>query len=156
MLKIRILAIGEDKDRWVSDASKHYQQLVSRYASVDFKVVQSLKASSSLSPEEIMRQEAAGLRKELGKGMKVALSDSGNRVDSHGFARLLEKWQKQSGGTISFLIGGPFGLDSGLKAEADVVLSLSPLTFSHQLVRLVLLEQLYRGFSILSGSSYHK
>lgn len=96
------------------------------------------------------------MAKELGKGLVVALSDSGKKADSHEFARLLEQWQTRSNGTITFLIGGPFGLDESLLSRADVALSLSPLTFSHQLVRLVLLEQLYRAFSILSGSPYHK
>ena len=88
--------------------------------------------------------------------MLVALSDSGKSCNSVSFSRLLERWQTTSGGTVTFLIGGPFGLDTSLLESADLILSLSPLTFSHQLVRLVLFEQLYRGFTILHNTSYHK
>lgn len=156
MLKIRIVVIGEHKDRWVTDGCKHYLTLISKFASVEIKPVVSPKASSSLSPEEITRQEAAVLQKELGRGLTIALSDSGEHVDSHGFAKLLEQWQVSSGGNVTFVIGGPFGLHESVLQSADRVLSLSPLTFSHQVVRLVLLEQIYRGFSILHGSAYHK
>lgn len=69
---------------------------------------------------------------------------------------MIEKWQTSSKGTITFLIGGPYGLDPSILKRADIVLSLSKLTFSHQLVRLTLLEQLYRAFSILHGTDYHK
>lgn len=156
MLKIRILAIGEDKDRWVTDGSTHYLTLLSKYVSIETRALPSPKTSPSLSPDEIKKQEAAILQKELGRGLTVALSDRGRQVDSVAFAKLLEQWQVKSGGSVTFLIGGPHGLYDSILDRADAVLSLSPLTFSHQLVRLVLLEQLYRGFSILAGTAYHK
>lgn len=155
MLKIRIVAIGKDKDRWISDGSQHYTRLLSRYASVQATIVPSLKSTSSLSPTEIKAQEAERFEKQLGKGYLIALSDKGVRMDSEGLAKRIEKLQAQTG-EITFLIGGAYGLDERLIKRADLVLSLSPLTFSHQLVRLILLEQLYRALSILQGSSYHK
>lgn len=156
MLKIRLLAIGEDKDRWVTEAVMHYIKLISKYASVEVNFLPSPKASSSLSPDEIKRQEAAVFRECLSKGVTVALSDSGRSFESAAFAKQIERWQVTSGGTATFVIGGPFGLDKSLLESADMRLSLSPLTFSHQLVRLVLLEQLYRGFTILHNTGYHK
>ncbi len=156
MLKIRILAIGEDKDRWVTEGIAHFTKLLSKYASVEFVPLPSSKSSSSISPDEIKKQEAALFRERLAKGMTIALADSGKSFDSVAYAKQLERWQVSSGGTVTFLIGGPFGLETDLIKTCDLALSLSPLTFSHQLVRLVLLEQLYRGYTILNNTSYHK
>ena len=156
MLKIRLLAIGDDKDRWVTEAVMHYIKLISKYASVEINFLPSPKASSSLSPDEIKRQEATVFKECLSRGLTVALSDSGRSFDSTAFAKQIERWQVSSGGIVTFVIGGPFGLDKSLLESADMLLSLSPLTFSHQLVRLVLLEQIFRGFTILHNTGYHK
>jgi 23S rRNA (pseudouridine1915-N3)-methyltransferase len=140
----------------VSESCAHFVKLLKRYARVELDYIPALKAASSLSPEEIKAAEAERLRGRLGNDWLVTLSDRGKKVDSHAFAKLLEKIQVKSGGKVTFLIGGPYGLHESFLKQADLTLSLSPLTFSHQIVRLVLLEQLYRGFSILSGTAYHK
>jgi len=155
LLKVRIVAIGKDKDPWISEGSKHYSKLLSRYATVEAKIIPALKAAASLSPAEVKLQEASRIEKALGKGYLIALSDRGTKTDSLGLAKKIEKLQSRTG-TLTFLIGGAHGLDESIIGKADLVLSLSPLTFSHQLVRLILLEQLYRALSILHGSSYHK
>ncbi len=156
MLKVRILAIGKDKDRWVTEGSEHYLKLISRYAKTQIDLLPGLKSTSSLSPDEIKTREAERFDKALGSSRFIALSDAGTKHNSRSFAQLLQRLQSTSGGSITILIGGAFGLHDRLLKRAEMILSLSELTFSHQLVRLVLLEQLYRGFSILAGSSYHK
>ncbi len=156
MLRIRVVAIGKDKDPWVTEGSEHYLKLLSRYANVQIDLLPGLKSTSSLSPDEIKKREAQRFDKALGSSRFIALSDRGKRHDSRSFARWLQKQQSISGGSVTILIGGPYGLHEHLLARAETILSLSELTFSHQLVRLVLLEQIYRGFSILAGSSYHK
>ena len=156
MIKLDIVSIGKDKDAWISEGVDHYLKLLSKYASITLKTLADVKASASLSPAELKRKQAVVLEKEIADGYVVALADRGRRYDSIQFSRLLEKLQTISGGRIVFVIGGAYGLDESLLNRADLVLSLSPLTFSHQLVRLVLLEQLYRGFNLLSGGSYHK
>ncbi len=156
MIKLDIVAIGKDKGAWISEGVDHYLKLLSKYASVKLKTVPDVKASASLSPAELMKKQAVVLEKEIADGYLVALADRGRKYDSIQFSRLLEKLQTISGGRVVFLVGGAYGLDDALLDRAELVVSLSPLTFSHQLVRLVLLEQLYRGFNLLSGGSYHK
>ena len=156
MLKIRIITIGKDKDSWVTAGCAHYLTLLKKHAEVRIVTVPVAKATPSLSAQEIRAREAELLKKHLGKGLTIALTDAGKKFDSHAFAQQLEGWHTTSGGQVSFLIGGPHGLDAELIERADASISLSPMTFSHQLVRLVLLEQLYRAFSIISGSPYHK
>ncbi|MBU8932827.1 MAG: 23S rRNA (pseudouridine(1915)-N(3))-methyltransferase RlmH [candidate division Zixibacteria bacterium] len=152
---MRIIAVGKDKDRWVSDGCAHYEKLLSRFARLEWQIVQPAK-HSSMSSKEIMKDEGERLLARLGKGSVIALGDTGDRHDSKSFAKVLEKLQISSGGSVNLVIGGAYGLDESVLSRADMILSLSPMTFSHQLVRLVLLEQLYRGFSILHGTDYHK
>jgi 23S rRNA (pseudouridine1915-N3)-methyltransferase len=156
LLKLRIVAVGKDKQSWVSDGISHYLKLLSKYADVEIQPLADTKAAASLSPGQVKAKQAARLKKEIGKGLTIALSDSGQEYDSIAFSKLLERAQVTSGGTVTFLIGGPYGLDDSILRRADYVLSLSRLTFSHRVVRLVLLEQLYRGFTILAGTDYHK
>ncbi len=156
MLKIRIVAVGKDKDRWITDGCAHYEKLLSRYASVQWVVIPAARGAPSLTPDRIRKQEAERLLKECGKGFCIALTDQGTLMDSPTLARQLEKWQTQNRGVLSFVIGGAHGLDQAVLDRSQLALSLSPLTFSHQVVRAVLLEQLFRAFSILGGSNYHK
>ncbi len=156
MLKINIIAIGKDKNSWVREGSAHYERLLSRFAVINWHICPALKKTASLTPSQVRKQEAESLQRVLQKGIIIALSDSGTKKDSSQFAKMLEKIQIHSKGQIQFVIGGAYGLDTTILNSADSIISLSPLTFSHQLVRLVLLEQLYRGFSILHGTDYHK
>ena len=155
MLKIKVVGIGKDKESWVTDACAHYSKLLGRFAVIEWVLIPSLKLSSSLSRTEIKKKEAKTILKEIKKGLVVALTDHGSAYDSIGFSEFLESCMSQNS-TVYFLIGGPYGLDQSVVEKADFRLSLSPLTFSHQIVRLVLAEQLYRAFTILNGTDYHK
>jgi 23S rRNA (pseudouridine1915-N3)-methyltransferase len=155
LLRIRIIAVGKHKERWVQEGCAHFEKLLARFAYIEWKIISS-KESSSLSPAEIKRREAKLLEKEFQKGWNIALADAGESMDTFAFARMLETLQVKSGGRVNFIIGGAYGLDDDLLDTVDQRVSLSPLTFSHQLVRLVLLEQLYRAFTIIHGMDYHK
>jgi 23S rRNA (pseudouridine1915-N3)-methyltransferase len=154
--KIRIIAPGRDKDAWVSDGCAHYTKLLSRWVRLDWRIINNNKIPSSLSPAEIMKAEAELITGELPSRGLIGLSDKGNKYSSVDFSKQLQKWQTNFGAELTFLIGGTYGIDQTLLDRADGLLSLSPLTFSHQLVRMVLAEQLYRGYSILNGTDYHK
>ena len=156
MTNIRIITIGKDKDRWIADGIAHYRKLLSKHARVEFTILADPAGSSSLSPEEIKKRQAPLFEKHLEQGHIVALSDRGTPYDTPRFARWLERTQTSARATFVFLLGGAYGLDESLIVRANDHLSLSPLTFSHQLARLVLLEQLYRTFSLLTGGPYHK
>ncbi len=156
MIKIKIICIGKDKDRWVSESCEHFVKLLSRYADLSLKIIPAYKISSSLTSAEIKKKEAELISKQFGKGHTIALVDTGEKYNSHSLARLIEKQIAISGGTMTFIIGGAYGLDNSILNQVDFKLSLSPLTFSHQLARVVLLEQLFRAFSIINNSDYHK
>jgi 23S rRNA (pseudouridine1915-N3)-methyltransferase len=90
------------------------------------------------------------------RSMVVALDRTGRQVDSEMFASLFRQWQDQNRRTASFIIGGALGLSAEVLAASDLVLSLSAMTFTHEMARLILLEQVYRSFTILAGTKYHK
>ena len=156
MLSINIILIGKDKDSWVTEGCSHYEKLLSRYAKIKLSVIITPKKLSSLSPDAIKAKEGELISQKIIKGTVVALADSGKKFNSHSFAGLLDKLHTTSGGTINLIIGGVYGLDQAFLNKADITLSLSSMTFSHQLVRLVLLEQLYRAFTIIHNTDYHK
>jgi 23S rRNA (pseudouridine1915-N3)-methyltransferase len=156
LLKVRIVTIGKEKDRWITEGCNHYLKLLKKFARVEIKLLPSLKAVSSLSPSQIKGREAEQLEPECGSGYLIALHDRGKKFDSPGFAERLERLQIESGGSVVFVIGGAYGLDDRILKRSRLQLSLSDLTFSHQMTRLILLEQLYRGFSILHHTAYHK
>lgn len=155
MVKIDIIAVGRDKDRWISDGSAHFEKLLSKFAQIKWIPVAAEKGSS-LSPALTRKAEGERIAARLGKGLVVALHDKGLKCDSPQLAKKLESWLASCSGRITFLIGGAYGLSEQVLAKADIQLSLSRMTFSHQIVRIVLMEQLYRAFSILHGSDYHK
>jgi 23S rRNA (pseudouridine1915-N3)-methyltransferase len=102
------------------------------------------------------QEEAGSLRAALPDGIVVALDEHGRTLASGAFAAQLRRWQDDGRQAVSFVIGGPDGLDPALVANADLALSFSPLTWPHQLVRIMLSEQLYRATTILSGHPYHR
>jgi 23S rRNA (pseudouridine1915-N3)-methyltransferase len=156
LANLRIISIGKDKEAWVGEGCDHYAKMLSRFARIESVLLPALKNSASLSPEEIRAAEAERLEKAIGSGYFVAMHERGQVFDSPAAARRMQQTELDARGTISFVIGGAFGLDPKILKRAAWQWSLSPLTFSHDLARLILLEQLYRAYSILRGTAYHK
>ena len=101
-------------------------------------------------------EEGRAFRASLPEGVIVALDENGKSLASEKFARQIERWRDDGKPAVSFVIGGADGLDPAVIAAADMTLSFSPLTWPHQLVRIMLAEQLYRSVTILSGHPYHR
>jgi 23S rRNA (pseudouridine1915-N3)-methyltransferase len=155
MTTIHIIAVGKDKDAWVSEGLAHYTKLLSRWSKVEWTLLTS-RRSSHTDANSIRKAEAELILPKIVHRPTIALADSGKPFNTMAFAKALAGWQTKGGGRFTFVIGGPYGLHADVIDAAETVVSLSPLTFSHQVVRLVLMEQLYRGFSILHNTDYHK
>lgn len=156
MIKIKIITIGKNKDRWVTEAINHYNKIISKYAEISWDIIPNIKNSSTLLPNEIKQKEAELFNKKIDNDSFIALTERGVESDSINFSEKFNKMITAHKSRLIFVIGGAYGLDTKLLNEAPYKISLSKLTFSHQLVRLVLLEQLYRAFSILNNTDYHK
>jgi 23S rRNA (pseudouridine1915-N3)-methyltransferase len=150
ILVIHLVCVGKLKERHYGEACNEYLKRLGRYCKLEVIEVR----EQSDKNVEVARRKEAGLI--LGKlaGFKdcflVALDSRGNQMSSMRFSRILEKPD------VCFIIGGPDGLDGSVLGACHLVLSLSEMTLPHQLARVVLLEQVYRGFTILKGERYHK
>lgn len=158
-MRIAIAAVGRMK-------SGPERELVSRYleragasgrllALTGFDVIE-LGESRAGSAASRKSEEARALRAALPEGAVVALDERGKSMGSDAFARQLEKWRDAGRPAVSFIIGGADGIDPDLVGAADLVLSFSPMVWPHQLVRIMLAEQLYRAITILTGHPYHR
>lgn len=160
MLNVTVLCIGRLKERWLTEACAEYQKRLAAFCRLEIIELAEYKLPDSPSD----RQIAAGLSKEgeliLGKIPREAfvlpLCIEGKMLSSMQLADKLQEIPLSGKSQIAFIIGGSFGLSEAVKARGDLKLSMSPMTFPHQLARVMLLEQIYRGFSILSHAKYHK
>lgn len=159
-MKITVVAVGKLKERYLKEGIAEYAKRLSRFCNLHIVEASDEQAPDSLSAaqeEQIKRKEAAGIMNKLKEGtFLIVLDVKGTRMTSEGFASALQNCFTSGRSNITFVIGGSLGLDSELLRKADLKLSLSDMTFPHQLTRLVLLEQLFRAFKILNGETYHK
>lgn len=155
MLKIRIIVADRTRSSFLKEGESVYLKRLRKYVPVDWEEVRTAKKGNR--DEEILKEEGEALgRKISAKDYLVALDPEGELFSSEELARWLEQLSRRAPGGVSFLIGGPLGLSKTLLERAQRVLSLSRLTFTHEMSRLLLLEQLYRAMTILKGEKYHK
>ena len=155
-MKIRLLLTGKTEEDFLKTGIREYEMRVKRYLSFEITEIPSLKNQASLSHAEQMMRESELIQKQIVPGDVVVLLDEhGKEMRSTEFAAFLNRQFLSGGKNLVFVVGGPFGFDPALKARAGYLLSLSKMTFSHQMVRLFFTEQLYRALSILRGESYH-
>ena len=156
MLRIRFFWIGRTQEAYLRDGLKIYQQRLQHYAHIVTEEIKPQRRWQSL-PEIIRKQaETKALQERLLSGEQcILLDEQGHQLDSIGLSHWLENLHLQSVPQITFMVGGPYGVDRESFPQQTKQLSLSPMTFSHQMVRLILLEQVYRTFTILNGEPYH-
>ena len=159
MANITIISVGTLKESYLKDAVSEYKKRLSQYARVDEVNIKEERIANEDDQSEIRRaldSEAEKILAAIPKGAgKIALCVEGKQYDSVALAGLIGKMCDESG-KIALIIGSSHGLCDKVKRECDVRLSVSALTFPHQLMRVVLYEALYRSFTILAGKKYHK
>ncbi len=159
-MRVGILAIGRMKQGPERELCSRYLERAaagSRPLGLSGFAVTELPESRAGSPATRKTEEARALREHLPAAtIRIALDERGHAMGSEDFARRIGRWRDDGKAALSFVIGGADGLDAGFVKEADLVLSFSPLTWPHQLVRIMLAEQLYRATTILSGHPYHR
>jgi 23S rRNA (pseudouridine1915-N3)-methyltransferase len=156
MLTLHVITVGKDKDPWVTDQIEHYRKLLSRYARVELSSVAESKYKKNADLAKALAAEASAIESRLTGGFLLVLDTRGKSFSTEALAREISRLQVSGVSTIECVIGGPFGLDDRIKKRANLLFSLSPLTLSHQIARVVLLEQLYRILNLNAGGSYHK
>lgn len=155
-MRIAFITVGKTSDKRIAALTQEYADRISHYAPLELLCVPDIKASKSMPAEVQKLREAEGIKKLLRDGDYIVLLDErGREPRSVELASWLEQRLSQSGHRLVFIVGGPYGFDQSIYAMVREQLSLSRLTFSHQMVRLFFVEQLYRAFTILRGEPYH-
>ena len=160
MQKVSIICVGKMKEKFYMDAAAEYAKRLSRFCKLEI-----IELSEDRLPEEpsqaqidaALAKEAEAIRAKLPPSAYIiAMCVEGKTRSSEELSQLMSQSANQGGSHLVFLIGGSFGLHPSVKALAAVKLSMSPMTFPHHLARVMLLEQIYRGYQINAGSKYHK
>jgi 23S rRNA (pseudouridine1915-N3)-methyltransferase len=155
-MKITFLTVGKTEDAYLKEGVTKYTSRLKHYVKFAIVELDELKNTKNLSPEQQKAKEAELiLKKILPLDHLVLLDENGAEQSSKQFAAYIEKKGLSSVAHIVFVVGGPYGFDQSVYARANDQLSLSAMTFSHQMVRLFFVEQLYRAFTIIKGEPYH-
>lgn len=155
-MKLVLLVVGRTTDAHFKAGIEAYVERISHYATFELKVLPDLKNTKSLSEETQKEREGEMILKFLQAGdVPVLLDEGGEERRSIDFAAWLQKMLNSGGKRLVFVIGGPYGFSPAVYGDAKTKVSLSKMTFSHQMIRLVFTEQLYRAFTILKGEPYH-
>ncbi len=159
-MNINFIAMGKLKESWYREACAEYLKRLGAYVAPRVSEPAPVDLPQKPSPAQIeaaLRQEAVKLREQIKPGsFTVAMCIEGKTLSSEQLAQKLETAAGQGFSTVNFLVGSSFGLDEELKKQADLRLSMSPMTFPHSLARVMLMEQVYRAYSIINNGKYHK
>lgn len=155
-MKITLLAIGKTDDKKLISLTEMYQKRLQHYISFSFEIIPDVKKAKNLS--EIQQKNLEGdeiLKRMQAIDVMILLDEKGKSYTSEGFSQLLQKKMNSGIKNLVFVIGGPYGFSEAVYQRANGKVALSAMTFSHQMIRLFFVEQLYRGFTILKNEPYH-
>ncbi len=155
-MTIRLITIGKTDSKELESLINNYKKRLGFYIKFYFDVIPDIKNSKNLS--EILQKQKEGeliLSKLNSTDVLILLDENGKQTDSVGFSNYLQKHMNSGIKQLVFVIGGPYGFSEDIYKKANGKISLSKMTFSHQMIRLFFIEQLYRGFSILKNEPYH-
>jgi 23S rRNA (pseudouridine1915-N3)-methyltransferase len=155
-MKTELWAIGKTNERYLEEGMAIYQKRLEHYLKFELTIIPDVKNAGKMSPERLKALEAEAVQQRLRPGdFLVLLDENGKQYSSETFAEFINHKLQLSYKRLVFLIGGAYGFAPELRQQAGQLLSLSRMTFSHQMVRLFFLEQLYRAMAILNHEPYH-
>ncbi len=155
-MKIRLLFIGKTDETYLIEGIEKYAKRVQAFINFEIITLPAHKKWSALPPEQRKEREAKLLLDWISKHDHcVLLDERGKKLTSMSFAKFIEEKMNRSAKSLLFIVGGLYGFSDTIKNTAPMHLSLSPMTFSHQMIRLIFMEQLYRAFSIIHNQPYH-
>lgn len=153
MIKLNIIAVGKLKEKFWVDAIAEYKKRISKYA--ELNVIECPEGVDEGNAQRLQAQEESGILKKI-KGYCVLLAIDGDAIKSEDLASMIEKESTKGNSEFSFIIGGSRGVSEGIRKRADKLISFGRVTYPHQLMRVILSEQLYRAMTIINKTNYHK
>ena len=155
-MKIKLIVISKTKSKFLLDGENEYQKRLKHYCKFSELIIPDIKNGGKLSKKELKEKEGNLILESIkNNDYIILLDDKGLTLSSTDFAELLNKKMVSSSHELIFVVGGAFGFSESVYKRANTKLSLSKMTFSHQMVRMIFKEQLYRAFTILKGEKYH-
>lgn len=159
-MRITIITVGKIKEKFYRDAIGEYEKRLSKYCKLEIKEVADEKTPDQASEninQQILEKEGERIKNLIPKDSYVIpLAIEGKKYDSVGFSQMIQKNTVSGVSHITFIIGGSLGIMDEIKKASNQMISFSDMTFPHQLMRVILLEQIYRAFRIINGEPYHK
>ena len=159
-MNITIVSVGKVKEKYLRDGIEEYRKRLTRYCNIDLIEVPDEKAPETLSPKEeaqVKEKEGQAILKHIkDNSYVIALAINGKQLSSEELSDFISVRAMNGDSSLVFVIGGSLGLSPEVLSRADYKLSFSKMTFPHQLMRMILLEQVYRGYRIMKGEPYHK
>ncbi len=150
------MLIGSTDRKYLKEGIDDYLKRVSFYLPFEMRIIPDIKNNRNLSPSQQKEKEGKAILDLVSQGdLLILLDEQGNELSSTGFAKWIEKKMVTGTRQLTFVVGGPYGFSDEVYQRADSKISLSKMTFPHQLVRLIFAEQLYRAMTIIKGEPYH-
>ncbi|MGD9162773.1 MAG: 23S rRNA (pseudouridine(1915)-N(3))-methyltransferase RlmH [Desulfobacteraceae bacterium] len=157
MLKLNFIVVDRTRSSFIREGEKEYLKRLKRFISFKWTEVKPVRITKSTSDEEVIRKEGENILLKTDPGdYMIALDRSGKQCSSEGFASMFKKLTMENRRQICFVTGGPLGLSKDVLRRANQIMSISEMTLTHEMVRLILTEQIYRAFTIIEGHKYHK
>ena len=155
MIEISVISVGNIKEKYMQELISDYKKRISKYAQID--LVELKDESNKINENVVKELEGERILSSIKDGFYVVLLDlKGEALDSVALSRKIDEISTYHSSKIAFVIGGSYGVSESVKKRANYKISFSKLTFPHQLIRGMLLEQIYRSFKILNNETYHK
>jgi 23S rRNA (pseudouridine1915-N3)-methyltransferase len=155
-VKIKLVCVGKTGKAFLEEGESHYIARLKHYVNFERLEIPDIKNAKSLNEEQVKQREGELILSKITTNERVFLLDEkGKSFSSEKFADFLQKEFNKGGQSIIFVVGGPYGFSDEVRMRADGKISLSEMTFSHQMVRMFFVEQLYRAMTILKGEPYH-
>ena len=156
-MKIKIIVVGKTKENFLQIGEEEFRKRLKRYIEIEWIVVKPEKIPDKCDETRFKASEEERIKQRIGQNEWVVVLDSrGKQMSSEKFAEFFQLKMMQGIKNMTFIIGGPLGLSDAFVQQANQSLGLSKMTFTHEMVRLILLEQIYRAFTIIKGEKYHK
>ena len=155
-MKIVLFVVGKTKEKYLLEGIYQYQRRIMNYINFEICEIPNIKNTKNISNSDLMKKEGDLILKKIQNSDYLILLDEKEKMfSSSSFAKKIQSWMLSGKKTIVFVIGGAYGFSQDVYNRANEKISLSRLTFSHQMVRLFFVEQLYRGYTILNNEPYH-
>ena len=152
-----LIVVGKTRIPYIAEGEADFLKRLKRYCRIEIQTVKDKKINDHVSSQDILRTEGSRILKRIPPDcVVVALDRQGQSLSSEDLAQQISDWQNRATQVVTFIIGGPLGLSEDVRTRADLLISISKMTLTHEMTRLIFLEQLYRCYTIIRGENYHK